>query len=78
MQGPIGFTGDPRQFDALRHGCGVTGFDRDDCIRRANELFGDTPAPDVVEVIIDVDVSSLPAAVRDRVDDPSALGVWFP
>ena len=64
----------------LALGCGVTAFDRDDARRVLTErVFRDTPLPDIVEEIEDIDISTLDDRhVRPNMTVPLTRGVWFP
>ena len=66
--------------DVMRHGCGVTGLDAEDCWRRVRaDVFRDLALPPISDVVFDVDVSTLdPDWVLPRIGNPGALGVWFP
>ena len=64
----------------LNLGCGVTAYDEKD----ARAMFKDIVQPifgprDVVEVIEDIDVSTLDDGdVRSNMGNPANRGVWFP
>jgi hypothetical protein len=64
----------------MLYGCGVTGFDEEDCWRRIRaEVFVDNRMPPPRVVVLDIDVSTLdPVTVLPRIGNPAALGVWFP
>jgi hypothetical protein len=66
--------------EVVQHGCGVTGFDADDCWRRIREdVVRDFPLPPVRDAVFDIDVSTLdPDWVLPNIGNPAALGVWFP
>jgi hypothetical protein len=62
-----------------RGGCGVTGYDLDDCLRLVQEIvFKGHALPLVAQVIEDVDVSSLGDRLRSRVGVPVWRGIWYP
>jgi len=64
----------------LAHGCGVTAEDYDDAVKLIQEeLFPDQPLPAIIDVIEDVDVSSLDGnEVLPNIGLPLIRGVWFP
>jgi hypothetical protein len=64
----------------LRHGCGVTAFDKDDALQLVKEkMFPDEPLPPVSKIIEDVDVSTLDQGhVIPNMHPPVWRGVWFP
>ena len=71
--------GDAMLSAALLHGCGVTGLDADDCLKRARDgLFSDRPMPPIRDAVLDVDVSTLDSALLSDLGNPAALGIWFP
>jgi len=79
--GVIGITlGGSEALWAIRFiGCGVTGFDADDCLKRVRDtFFRDAPMPAVKDAVLDIDVSSLDAELQPRLGNPAALGIWFP
>jgi hypothetical protein len=64
---------------ALLYGCGVTGLDADDCLKRMRDgLFSDRPMPAIRDVVFDIDVSTLDPMVAEHLGNPATLGVWFP
>ncbi|HEY3673087.1 MAG TPA: hypothetical protein VGN51_19275 [Acidimicrobiia bacterium] len=65
--------------DVILSGCGVTGLDEEDCWRRVRGVFGERPLPEVRDVVLDIDVSTLdPDRVLSGIGNPAVLGVWFP
>jgi hypothetical protein len=59
-------------------GCGVSGYDEDDCIALVRaHLFAGRPLPECRSRVPDVDVSTLPATVQERLGNPASRGVWF-
>ena len=64
---------------AVRYGCGVTGLDAEDCIKRVREaLFPDETMPPIKDVVLDIDVGSLDTSLLSQLGNPAALGIWFP
>jgi len=60
-------------------GCGVSGNDEDDCLALVRaRLFAGRPLPEFRDRVPDVDVSTLPATVQERLGNPASRGVWFP
>ena len=64
----------------LNVGCGITAYDMDDAraflFKDVFRVFGER---EVLEVIVDVDVSTLdPGHVIPNMAAPSNRGVWFP
>jgi hypothetical protein len=64
----------------MRGGCGVTGYDLDDCLRLIQEVvFRGDALPAVASVIEDVDVSSLDFdRLRGNFGVPVWRGIWYP
>ena len=60
-------------------GCGVSGYDEVDCLALVRaHLFMGRPLPEFRNRVPDVDVSTLPATVQERLGNPASRGVWFP
>ncbi|MGO9874057.1 MAG: hypothetical protein ACLPVY_09685 [Acidimicrobiia bacterium] len=75
--GVIGFTGGPHP--AFTDGCGVTGYDEDDCLALLREeIFQGHPLPEIRNRVPDVDVSTLPEHLQHHLGNPVFRGVWFP
>jgi hypothetical protein len=61
-------------------GCGVTGFNENDCkvIIKDRVMLGQE-LPQIIQVVQDVDVSTLdPNHVLPNMGSPSVRGIWFP
>jgi hypothetical protein len=64
---------------AILEGCGVSGYDEEDCLRLLSvEVFGGRALPPVRRSVHDVDVSALPDRIRAQIGVPIYRGVWFP
>jgi hypothetical protein len=64
---------------ALLDGCGVSGYDEDDCLALVREqLFEGRELPAIPRRVPSVDISTLPKHVRDGMGVPVYRGVWFP
>src|SRR5438876_7460845 len=60
-------------------GCGVSGYDEHDCLTLVREqVFQGAELPDVCDRVPDVDVSTVPAHLREHLGNPTRRGVWFP
>ena len=65
--------------DIYRWGCGVSGYDEDDCLDLLRKhVFGGRALPSVTRRIRSVDVSMLPERVRASLGVTVYRGVWFP
>ncbi len=63
----------------VRAGCGVTAYDRTDAWSLLSSRVFSGTLPDIVQVIEDVDVSTLdPAHVLPNMGSVFVRGVWFP
>ena len=64
----------------LSIGCGVTGYDEEDCLRMIREqLIDGAETPPIRKVIPDVDVSTLDEGhVLPNMGVPVWRGIWFP
>jgi hypothetical protein len=78
------FVVDPQEWrspgSVLRAGCGVTGWDREDCLAliRTHVLKGD-PLPPIGREVEDVDVSTLDQGhVTPNMLSIFPRGIWFP
>ena len=69
-----------RQYDGLRPGCCVTGYEYDDPMAILKDtVFRDQESPPVESVIEDVDVSTLDQKhVVPNMEPVVWRGVWFP
>lgn len=65
---------------AVNLGCGATAHNRADALALiAERVFGTDAVPPIVEVIDNVDVSSLePNHVLPNLGNPANRGIWFP
>jgi hypothetical protein len=74
---PFGVFG--RNAEVITDGCGVSGFDEADCLELVrHERFTGRELPPIRRMVLNVDVSTLPHRVRDRMGMSVARGVWFP
>jgi hypothetical protein len=64
----------------LRAGCGVTGYDEEDCRAMIQErVLGGGELPPTRRAVADVDVSTLdPKHVLPNMGSVLARGIWFP
>jgi hypothetical protein len=69
---------DPHPLGVLS-GCGVTAFDFEDALSLLRDRVFHESVPHIVNVIEDVDVSTLdPGHVLPNMGVPSLRGVWYP
>jgi hypothetical protein len=60
-------------------GCGVSGYDEDDCLALLREqVFEGQALPPILRWVPSVDVSTLPKDVRHAIGVSVYRGVWFP
>ena len=60
-------------------GCGVSGYDEDDCLTLLSAQVSEgRELPPVLRGVPMIDVSTLPKHVRDRMGVSVYRGVWFP
>ncbi len=60
-------------------GCGVSGYDRDDCLELLRQqFFTERAMPPIRREVPDVDVATLPELVRIQMGVTVYRGVWFP
>ena len=70
---------DTRLSTVLTVGCGVSGYDEDDCLALVRaEIFHGRPLPEIRSRVPDIDVSTLPEPLQSVVGNPASRGVWFP
>jgi hypothetical protein len=64
----------------LRAGCGVTGYDVDDCLRIiSDKVLGGANPPTIRRVVEDIDVSTLDQKhVVPNMGSIFRRGIWFP
>jgi hypothetical protein len=74
--GAVGVAGDSAPFTV---GCGVSGYDEDDCLALVrSEIFDGRSLPEIRARVADIDVSTLPEPLQQHLGNPAARGVWFP
>ena len=70
---------DTRLPTVLTVGCGVTGYDEDDCLDLIRaEIFDERPLPEMRSRVPDIDVSTLPEPLQRHLGSSASRGVWFP
>ena len=64
----------------VRMGCGITAYDQEDALRLLRErVFFETTVPRPLDIVEDVDISSLDAGhVLPNMGNVAIRGVWFP
>lgn len=66
-------------FGVFTVGCGVTGYDEDDCLALVREeVFHGRPLPEILNRVADIDVSTVPEHLQQHLGNPVSRGVWFP